>query len=107
MSAVRYVELTRDVYGMCIVKLNGREVIRDNGDVISHFATPPWLAEFDNASDKITLATALIDACELLDGWVAYKCHPKHKAEHEAHIAKLRRVVVTVLGDEPTKATGQ
>ena len=34
------VGLTRDVNGLCVVTINGHEVIRDNGDVISHFATP-------------------------------------------------------------------
>lgn len=38
------VELTRDVHGMCVVKINGREAIRDNGDVISHYATLDWFA---------------------------------------------------------------
>ena len=42
--ALQSVELTRDVHGMCIVKVNGREAIRDNGDVISHFATLDWFA---------------------------------------------------------------
>jgi len=36
--------LTRDVRGMCVVTINGREAIRDNGDVISHFATLDWFS---------------------------------------------------------------
>jgi hypothetical protein len=40
------VHLTRDTSGMCVVSLNGFEVIRDNGDVIDHMATPSWLATY-------------------------------------------------------------
>ena len=42
--ALREVALTRDTNGVCIVTVNGREAIRDNGDVISHFATLDWFA---------------------------------------------------------------
>ncbi len=42
--ALQSVELIRDIYGMCIVKVNGREAMRDNGDVISHCATLDWFA---------------------------------------------------------------
>jgi hypothetical protein len=31
-------------------------------------------------------------AYEQLEGWVAWKCPAKHKAEHEASIAKLRNL---------------
>lgn len=41
---LREVGLSRDTKGMCIVTVNGREAIRDNGDVISHFATLDWFA---------------------------------------------------------------
>jgi hypothetical protein len=43
--ALREVGLTRDIRGMCIVTINGREAIRDNGDVISHYATLDWFAQ--------------------------------------------------------------
>ena len=43
--ALREVGLNRDVSGMCIVTINGREAIRDNGDVISHYATLDWFAQ--------------------------------------------------------------
>ena len=43
-AAPMAVELTRDTLGLCIVKINGREAIRDAGDVISHFATLDWFA---------------------------------------------------------------
>lgn len=42
--ALQSVELTRDTNGMCVVKINGRVAIEDNGDVISHFATLGWFA---------------------------------------------------------------
>lgn len=38
------------------------------------------------------LQVALVDACQQLEGWVAWKCPAKHKAEHTAYIAKLRAV---------------
>jgi hypothetical protein len=43
--ALREVGLTRDTTGMCVVTVNGREAIRDNGDVISHYATPDWFSD--------------------------------------------------------------
>ena len=43
--ALQSVELSRDTQGMCVVKVNGREAIRDNGDVISHYATLDWFAQ--------------------------------------------------------------
>jgi len=44
MDALRSVGLTRDTAGMCVVTVNDREAIRDNGDVISHYATLDWFA---------------------------------------------------------------
>ncbi len=38
------VGFARDTDGTCIVTVNGREVIRDNGDIVSHYATLDWLA---------------------------------------------------------------
>lgn len=45
-APLRSVHLTRDTSGMCVVSLNGFEVIRDNGDVIDHMATPSWLSTY-------------------------------------------------------------
>lgn len=50
--ALYSVELTRDTMGMCVVKINGREAIRDNGDVISHFATLDWFAAPEPLTDE-------------------------------------------------------
>lgn len=52
-AVLREVALTRDVHGMCVVTVNGREVIRDNGDVISHFATLNWLSSISVPADKL------------------------------------------------------
>lgn len=38
------------------------------------------------------LQGALNTACVQLEGWVAWKCPPRHKHEHEASIAALRKV---------------
>jgi hypothetical protein len=46
VAPLRSVHLTRDTRGMCVVSLNGFEVIRDNGDVIDHMATPSLLSTY-------------------------------------------------------------
>ena len=42
--ALESVHLTRDTRGMCVVRVNGRIAIRDNGDIIDHMATLEWFA---------------------------------------------------------------
>ena len=42
--ALKSVHLIRDDQGMCAVLVNGRMAIRDNGDIIDHFATLDWFA---------------------------------------------------------------
>lgn len=42
--ALESVHLTRDTRGMCVVRVNGRVAIRDNGDIIDHMATLEWFA---------------------------------------------------------------
>lgn len=42
--ALESVHLTRDTQGMCVVRVNGRVAIRDNGDIIDHMATLEWFA---------------------------------------------------------------
>lgn len=54
--------LTRDVHGMCVVTFNGREVIRDNGDVISHYAN---VAHEDAARRRSCLRLLLIAVQEV------------------------------------------
>jgi hypothetical protein len=67
--------LTRDVSGMCVVTVNGREAIRDNGDIINHYTA---IREF--APPSAQQATEAVDpendppACEPSDwsppaGW--------------------------------------
>jgi len=43
--ALESVHLTRDTQGMCVVRVNGRVAIRDNGDIIDHMATLEWFAQ--------------------------------------------------------------
>ena len=43
--ALESVHLTRDTRGMCVVRVNGRVAIRDNGDIIDHMATLEWFAQ--------------------------------------------------------------
>lgn len=50
IAPLREVGLTRDTAGMCVVTLNGFPVIQDNGDVISHFASPDWLSGYKVAT---------------------------------------------------------
>jgi len=42
--ALESVHLTRDTRGMCVVRVNGKIAIRDNGDIIDHMATLEWFA---------------------------------------------------------------
>jgi len=42
--ALESVHLTRDTREMCVVRVNGRVAIRDNGDIIDHMATLEWFA---------------------------------------------------------------
>ena len=42
--ALESVHLTRDTKGMCVVRVNGRIAIQDNGDIIDHMATLEWFA---------------------------------------------------------------
>lgn len=39
------------------------------------------------------LSAALADACDLLEGWVNFKCAKRLQPEHMAHIAKLRATI--------------
>ena len=43
--ALESVHLTRDTREMCVVRVNGRVAIRDNGDIIDHMATLEWFAQ--------------------------------------------------------------
>jgi len=43
--ALESVHLTRDTRGMCVVRVNGRVAIQDNGDIIDHMATLEWFAQ--------------------------------------------------------------
>ncbi len=43
--AMESVHLTRDINGMCTVRVNGRIAIHDNGDIIDHMATLEWFAQ--------------------------------------------------------------
>ena len=73
--ALRSVELTRDVHGMCIVKVNGREAIRDNGDIIGHMATLDWFAAQPTAQPATQAGAGEMDA------------------EHWAELFRLREAV--------------
>ena len=43
--ALESVHLTRDIKGMCTVRVNGRVALQDNGDIIDHMATLEWFAQ--------------------------------------------------------------
>lgn len=59
--ALRSVHLTRDMAGMCFVRINGRVAIRDNGDLIDHMATLEWFADTQQATPT-TSGNILTDA---------------------------------------------
>ena len=59
--ALESVHLTRDTRGMCVVRVNGRVAIRDNGDIIDHMATLEWFA---------APPAAPAPAAPVPDGWV-------------------------------------
>lgn len=59
--ALRSVRLTRDTAGMCVVRVNGRVAIRDNGDIIDHIATLEWFADTQQATPT-TSGNILTDA---------------------------------------------
>ncbi|MGA0610527.1 hypothetical protein [Caldimonas sp. KR1-144] len=42
---------------------------------------------------------ALKDACDLLEGWVRFKCTKRYQAEHFAHIEKLRSALSEVAAE--------
>lgn len=58
VAPLRYVHLKRGTNGMCVVSLNGYEVIRDNGDVIDHMASPSWLGSYAAPQAAQTKAVA-------------------------------------------------
>lgn len=74
--ALRSVRLTRDTAGMCIVRVNGRVAIRDNGDIIDHIATLEWFAGSQPAVPE-DVRRALTSAKRALENWCAL--HPDQK----------------------------
>lgn len=65
--ALESVHLTRDTRGMCVVRVNGRVAIRDNGDIIDHMATLEWFA---------APPAAPAPAAPVPDGWVMVPREP-------------------------------
>lgn len=70
--ALESVHLTRDTRGMCVVRVNGRVAIRDNGDIIDHMATLEWFAAPPAAPDHLR------DTAEKVapDGWMMVPREP-------------------------------
>ena len=70
--ALESVHLTRDTKGMCVVRVNGRVAIRDNGDIIDHMATLEWFAAPPAAPDHLRDTTEKVapaqPAVPLTDG---------------------------------------
>jgi len=82
--ALESVHLTRDTRGMCVVRVNGRVAIRDNGDIIDHMATLEWFA---------TPPAAPAPAAPVPDGWVMVPREPNEAmmdAGERAFIATAR-----------------
>jgi hypothetical protein len=57
--------LTRDVNGMCVVTVNDREAIRDNGDIINHYTAirefaPPSAQQVTGSGQVLTKALDLL-----------------------------------------------
>ena len=74
--ALRSVHLTRDMAGMCVVRINGRVAIRDNGDLIDHMATLEWFADTQQATPEPLIVkgamTGMVDA-QVRDLWPTKK----------------------------------
>jgi hypothetical protein len=111
--ALKSVHLIRDVQGMCAVLVNGRMAIRDNGDIIDHFATLDWFAAppsqpakpvqrlSDDDIDR-TLATTL-DALAKMYG-IDHAMHVRTDiAEHHTLRRAFARAIESALQTKATK----
>lgn len=65
--ALESVHLTRDTRGMCVVRVNGRLAIRDNGDIIDHMATLEWFAAPPAAPAPVVPVVPLTEAAQDYD----------------------------------------
>lgn len=53
------------------------------------------------STDVDRMRAALLEACDLLQGWINWKCPPRHRAEHEAKLAQLRAAAAPADGTVP------
>ena len=88
--ALREVGLNRDVSGMCIVTINGREAIRDNGDVISHYATLDWFAQ----PPRQPLSDERIDAIPFMFNLAFGEADGQDEEEMAVALRKFARAVL-------------
>ena len=65
--ALESVHLTRDASGMCIVRVNGRTAIRDNGDIIDHMATLEWFAAPAPAVPPVAMRPEVVAFANLME----------------------------------------
>ena len=72
--ALRSVHLARDTAGMCVVRVNGRVAIRDNGDIIDHIATLEWFADTQQATPEPVQPFLVRDVAALLGASVPDVC---------------------------------
>lgn len=88
--ALRSVHLTRDTAGMCVVRINGRVAIRDNGDIIDHMATLEWFADTQQATPEPVGEPAawrwFNSNGDQVTNWLDFK--PSQKANVEAQVAE-------------------
>ena len=116
--ALRSVHLTRDTAGMCVVRINGRVAIRDNGDIIDHMATLEWFADTQQATPEPVGAPTFAQLKQILDG--LDRCHARdskaeflrvwirdwaqHKIEQATHPAPGVPEGFALVPVEPTQA---
>ena len=104
--ALESVHLTRDTRGMCVVRVNGRVAIRDNGDIIDHMATLEWFAAPPAAPAPAVPVVPLTEAAQDYD-WMpearvsAAQCWCDPETSHTVMDPALAEAVArrTALGE--------
>lgn len=97
--ALRSVRLTRDTAGMCVVRVNGRVAIRDNGDIIDHTATLEWFADTQQATPEPVAWSYELAHCFHTDG--NFSDWRPHITRHEPNVpaGSIRSLRPLVYGD--------
>ena len=95
--ALRSVHLTRDTAGMCVVRINGRVAIRDNGDLIDHTATLEWFADTQQATPEPVGEVPIWNSIQIAS-WIGSQLMHEPAMFERAAVCKF----VRSLGRHPT-----